>query len=168
VSSILDLSRIESKEVVLNKSSRDINSLVKEVIKKYEFNAKSKNIQLKAELEPLFSIKLDVDLMRQVIGNLVENAIKYSPEDSEVTIASKEAEGRIQVAIKDNGPGIPKDEIDNIFLKFYRSKSAKASPIKGTGLGLYLAKYFVELHQGTLKVESQPEQGSLFVVELPV
>ncbi|MCC6278357.1 MAG: CHASE2 domain-containing protein [Oligoflexia bacterium] len=168
VGSILDLSRIESKEVKLNKSSRDINSIVKEVIKKYEFNAKSKNIKIKSELEPLFSIKFDVDLMRQVIGNLVENAIKYTPENSEIVVATKESGGNIQVAVRDQGPGIAQDEVDNIFLKFYRGKTAKASPIKGTGLGLYLAKYFVELHQGKISVNSKPNEGSTFTVELPV
>jgi len=168
IGSILDLTRIESKEVKLQKSSRDVNSILEEVIKKYEFNARAKKIALRPELDPLFSVKMDVDLIRQVFSNLIDNAIKYSPADSEITISSKEEEGKIRVAVTDRGPGIPKDEVDNIFQKFYRSKAAKASPIKGSGLGLYLAKYFVELHGGAISVESEPQRGSTFTVQLPV
>ena len=168
ITSILDLTRIESKEVKLQKSSRDINSVLKEVIKKYEFNAKQKNIKFEPTLDPLFSVKVDVDLIRQVFSNLVENAIKYAPSESVVGISSKEEGGKIRVSVRDNGPGIPKEEIDNIFLKFYRSKEAKASPIKGSGLGLYLAKYFVELHGGEIFVDSSPQKGSTFTVQLPV
>jgi signal transduction histidine kinase len=169
IGSVLDLSRIESKEVKLQKTSRDINSVLKEVIKKYEFNAQLKNIKLIPHLEPMFSVKVDADLIRQVFSNLIENSIKYSPENSEVKISSKEENDRISVSISDSGPGIPQDEVDNIFLKFYRSKAAKASPIKGSGLGLYLAKYFVDLHDGQLFVESAPHQkGATFTVQLPV
>jgi signal transduction histidine kinase len=168
IGSILDLSRIESKEVKLQKSSRDINSVLKEVTKKYEFNARQKNITITSQLDPLFSVKVDVDLIKQVFGNLVENAIKYSPENSVVVVSSKEEDGKIRVSVIDNGPGIPQDEVDNIFMKFYRSKAAKASPIKGSGLGLYLARYFVELHGGNIMVESAPQKGSTFTVQLPV
>jgi len=168
ISSILDLSRIESKEVKLQKTSKDINSLLKEIIKKYQFAARAKNISLKANLEPLFSASIDVDLMRQVLANLVENAIKYSPENTIVTVSSAEQDGKIQVSVQDQGPGIPQDELENIFLKFYRSKSAKASPIKGSGLGLYLAKYFVDLHGGQISVQSAPSEGSTFSIHLPV
>jgi len=168
IGSILDLSRIESKEVKLQKSSRDINTVLKEVIKKYEFNARAKNIKIKADLDPLFSVKVDVDLIRQVFSNLVENALKYSPENSTVVISSREENTNICVSVTDAGPGIPQDEVDNIFLKFYRSKAAKASPIKGSGLGLYLAKYFIELHEGKIIVDSKPTKGSTFTVQLPL
>jgi signal transduction histidine kinase len=172
IGSILDLSRIESKEVKLQKTSRDVNSILKEVIAKYQFNANEKNITLVPKLDPLFSLKMDVDLIRQVFSNLIENAIKYSPPNTNVIISSKEEGDQIKVAVTDSGPGIPQDEVDNIFLKFYRSKSAKASPIKGSGLGLYLAKYFVELHGGEINVQTPsnggPPNGSTFVVQLPV
>jgi signal transduction histidine kinase len=168
IGSILDLSRIESKEVKLKKTSKDINSVLSEVIKKYEYNARMKNIKISALLEPLFSVKVDVDLIRQVFSNLVENAIKYSPDGSEVLVSSKEIKAEIVISVSDHGPGIAQDEVDNIFLKFYRSKAAKASPVKGSGLGLYLSKYFVELHEGKLSVETSPSKGSVFTVHLPL
>ncbi len=168
VSSILNLGRIESKELKLHVQSRDPNSLLTEVIDKLDYLARSKHISVKAELEPLFSLKMDVDLMRQVFSNLIENAIKYSPENSAILITSEESEGRILIQVSDQGLGIPEDELPHVFTKFYRSKNAKNSSIKGSGLGLYLANYFVELHKGSISVDSQPGEGSTFTVELPV
>ncbi len=168
VSSILNLGRIESKALKLHLQSRDPNTLLQEAVAKLEYLAKSKNISIKAELEPLFSLKMDVDLMRQVFSNLVENAIKYSPENSSILITTEEQEGRIVIQVADQGMGIPEDELPHVFTKFYRSKNAKSSPIKGSGLGLYLAKYFVELHKGSISVESEFGRGSTFTVELPM
>lgn len=168
VSSILNLGRIESKELKLHMQSRDPNTLLTEVIEKLDYLARSKHISVKAELETLFSLRMDVDLMRQVFSNLIENAIKYSPENSSILITSEERDGRIMIQVSDQGLGIPEDELPHVFTKFYRSKNAKNSAVKGSGLGLYLAKYFVELHSGSLFVDSQPGEGSTFTVELPV
>ncbi len=168
ISSILDLGRIESEEVKLHLQSKDVNSLLEEVLKKYEFQAQQKNIEFIKEFEPLFSSKIDVDLMRQVFSNLIENAIKYSPEGSKVLISTEEHEGQIVVQVADQGIGIPSNEVSNVFMKFYRSKEVKNTPIKGSGLGLFLAKYFVELHKGKISVESVPQQGSTFTVSLPM
>jgi signal transduction histidine kinase len=140
---------------------------VKDVISKLEYLARSKNIEIRAELEPLFSIKIDVDLMRQVFQNLIENGIKYSPEGTSILVTSEERDGLIVVQVADQGPGIPEDELPHIFMKFYRSRNAKGSSIKGSGLGLYLAKYFVELHKGRVLVDSTLGQGTTFTVELP-
>jgi signal transduction histidine kinase len=106
--------------------------------------------------------------MRQVFSNLVENAIKYSPEDTKILVSSEETTSKVIVQVADQGSGIPADELPNIFMKFFRSKNAKSSPIKGSGLGLYLAKYFTELHKGRIFVESSHGNGSTFTVELPV
>ena len=168
ISSVLNLTRIESKELKLHLQSKDINQLLEDTVRKFQFLAKSKNIEMVLELEPIFSTKVDVDLMKQVLGNLIENGIKYSPEGSKILITTEERDNQIVIQVADQGFGIPKDELSNVFMKFYRSKNAKSSPIKGSGLGLYLAKYFVELHQGKISVESVPNQGSTFTVELPM
>lgn len=168
VSSILNLGRIESKRLELHLKSRDPNSLLKEAIEKLDHLARSKNIKIVQEFEPLFSVKMDVDLIRQVFSNLIENAIKYSPENSSVLVTTEEGDGRIVIQVADQGIGISEDEIAHVFQKFYRSKAVKTSPTKGSGLGLYLAKYFVELHSGTISVDSRPGVGSTFTVELPM
>ncbi len=167
VSSILNLGRIESKELKLHLQSKDPNQLLKEIIGKYEYLANSKKIEISTELEPMFSLKMDVDLMRQVFSNLIENAIKYSPENTRILVSTEEDHGHIVVQVADQGIGIPDDESGQIFSKFFRSKNAKSSDIKGSGLGLYLAKYFVELHKGQISVDSALGQGTTFTVVLP-
>lgn len=168
INAILNYGKIESQGVELHMQSRDVNSLLKDVIHKHEFLAKVKRIPIQFESEPLFPIQVDPELMKQVFSNLIENAIKYSPEESQVRVRSEEKDGMVVIRVEDSGPGIPEDEVNNIFMKFFRSKNAKSSPIKGSGLGLYLAKYFTELHQGRLFVESTYGKGSTFTVELPL
>jgi signal transduction histidine kinase len=168
INSILNYARIESQGVVLHRQARDLNQLLEEVIRRHEFLAKLKGMKINRDLEPLFSVAVDPDLMRQVFSNLLENAIKYSPEQSAVTIKSREIEGSIQIEFADQGQGIQEDELAHVFMKFFRSKNAKASPIKGSGLGLYLTKYFVELHGGQVIVTSALGKGSTFTVQLPL
>lgn len=168
INAILNYGKIESQGVQLHLQSKDINNLLQEVIRKHEFLAKVKRIQIVSELEPMFPVPVDADLMKQVFSNLVENAIKYSPEDTKIMVSSEETSTKVVVQVADQGPGIPSDELQNIFMKFFRSKNAKSSPIKGSGLGLYLAKYFTELHRGRIFVESSHGNGSTFTVELPI
>jgi signal transduction histidine kinase len=168
ISTILQYAKIESQGVQLHWQSKDINQLLLEVVKKNEFLAKVKHIHLVTELEPLFSIQVDPELIKQVFSNLIENAIKYSPENSKVLISSEEVDGKVIVQVADQGGGIAAEDVPHVFMKFFRSREAKASPVKGSGLGLYLAKYFVELHKGQINVESTPSQGSTFTVELPI
>ncbi|MGZ3775432.1 MAG: ATP-binding protein [Pseudobdellovibrionaceae bacterium] len=168
INAILNYGKIESQGVQLNLKSKDVNNLLQEVIRKHEFLAKVKRIQIVSELEPMFPIPVDSDLMKQVFSNLIENAIKYSPEDTKIMVSSEETPSKVVIQVADQGPGIPNDELPNIFMKFFRSKNAKSSPIKGSGLGLYLAKYFTELHRGHIFVESTYGNGSTFTVELPI
>ncbi|MEY4615683.1 MAG: hypothetical protein RJB66_643 [Pseudomonadota bacterium] len=168
ISSILNFSRIESEGVQLNLKSKDINALIEEVLQKTDYLAKEKKIKIVKELEPLFSLRLDADLIRQVLLNLIENAIKYSPNDSKIKIRTEEKDNRVLIQVSDQGIGIPDDEMPRLFMKFFRSRKAKNSPVKGSGLGLYLSKYFVELHKGKISAISAENKGSTFTIELPV
>lgn len=167
-SSILNLGRIEAKDIKLQLKSKDVNALLSETMQKCDYLARLKNIQIVTEFEPMFSVKMDEDLMRQVFTNLLENAIKYSPENSRVLVSTEEIDGVVRVQVADQGIGIPRDELPNLFSKFYRARSAVHSDVKGSGLGLYLSRYFVDLHKGKIIVESEPERGSTFTVELPM
>lgn len=166
ISSILDLTKIESSNFGLNKVSKDVNSLIEAVVKDLSFSAGQKEILIKKELAPLYPIQIDSTLITRVISNLVENAIKYSGNGSFVHIKTWDDDKWVYIEITDNGAGIPPEEISNIFEKFYRIKNDANHSIKGTGLGLYLVKYFVELHGGTISVESTLGKETKFLVKL--
>lgn len=166
ISSILDLTKIESSNFGLNKTSKDINSLIEIVVKDLAFSAGQKDVQIKKDLSPLYPIQIDATLITRVVSNLVENAIKYSGPGSVVQIKTWDDELWVYVEITDNGAGIPPEELRNIFDKFYRIKNDANHSIKGTGLGLYLVKYFVELHGGTISVESIFGKETKFLVKL--
>jgi signal transduction histidine kinase len=167
INAILQYGRIESQGLELNLQSKDINQLLKEVIKKHDFLSKVKKIKIEYTFETLFPITIDPDLMRQVFSNLLENAIKYSPEESIVIVTTKEVDNQLLIEFKDHGIGIPAEDLPNIFMKFFRSHNVKTSTIKGSGLGLYLANYFTVLHNGKLTVISDSSNGSTFTVVLP-
>jgi hypothetical protein len=166
ISSILDLTKIESSNFGLNLASKDINSIIETVVKELNFGANQKQVQIKKELAPLYPIEIDANLMTRVISNLVENSVKYSGKGSIVQINTWDDNLWVYIEIKDNGVGIPTDELSNIFEKFYRIKNDANHSIKGTGLGLYLVKYFVELHGGTISVESIKDKETKFLVKL--
>lgn len=166
ISSILDLTKIESSNFGLNKASKDVNLIVESVIKDVNFSANQKNVQVIKQLSPLYPIEIDANLMTRVISNLVENSVKYSGPGSIVEVTTWDDEKWVFIEIKDNGVGIPAEELSNIFEKFYRIKNDANHSIKGTGLGLYLVKYFVELHGGTISVDSIAGQETKFLVKL--
>jgi two-component system phosphate regulon sensor histidine kinase PhoR len=171
ITSILNLSKIESQKVILNKKSNDINVLIQQSLKRLAPLAQQRGIQIEAQLEPLFSVECDEDLMKQVISNLVDNAIKYSPPQSRIIVQSQDENTAVRVSVRDFGPGISKDLLPQMFRKFSRLTSQNPSEsIKGSGLGLYLSKYFIELHGGSIRVESGtggPDIGTTFSFTLP-
>lgn len=166
ITSILDLTKIESQNLTLRKSSKDINTIIEAIVQKLKFEAGNSEVSLITELAPLYPISIDVELMNRVISNLVENAIKYSGKGSKVNIKTYDDEKWVWVEIKDNGIGISEQDLAHVFDKFYRVKNDSTYKIKGTGLGLYLVKYFIELHQGEITCTSKLGQGTTFTIKL--
>lgn len=166
ITSILDLTKIESRNLTLNLVSKDINLLIEEVVGQLSFQAKFKEIDVSMDLAPMYPIEMDLTLIKRVLSNLVENAIKYSGNGTKVSVKSWDDEKWVYVEVNDTGPGIPESEIEYIFEKFYRVKNDASHSIKGTGLGLYLVKYFVELHGGSISVDSELNKGTTFLVKL--
>jgi signal transduction histidine kinase len=166
ITSILDLTKIESRNLDLSLVSRDINTVIESTVEGLRYEAASKNVEVEMELSPLYPIEFDQNLMKRVLSNLVENAIKYSGENTAVKVKTWDDEKWVYVEIQDNGVGIPPDDLEHIFDKFYRVKNDASHSIKGTGLGLYLVKYFVELHGGTIIADSTLGQGTKFTVKL--
>ena len=168
ITSILELNKVESKTVHLNKESKDVNQLIERSVENFQTIAKTAGIAIKMNLEPLFPIRVDASLVSKVINNLIDNAIKYSLSGSEVLIESRENGNWVEVSVKDQGIGMSEDEAKNLFTRFYRAKNDTTTKIAGTGLGLYLTKYFVEAHSGRVEVETEKEKGSIFRILLPI
>ena len=166
ITSILDLTKIESRNLTLNMVNKDINNTIEMVVNNLRFEASNTNVRVEKELGPLYPIQFDPNLMNRVLSNLIENAIKYSGEGSAVKVTTWDDEKWVYIEIADNGVGIPAGDIENIFEKFYRVKNDASHSIKGTGLGLYLVKYFVELHGGEISVSSELGQGTKFQIKL--
>jgi signal transduction histidine kinase len=168
ISKILNLTKVESNEIKLNKKSKDINKILEQCVQKLEFQAKTKDIGVQLELDPLFPIQVDASLIIQVFTNIIDNAIKYSPAGSHVTIRSKEVSDFVEITIEDTGGGLDEQEVQQLFTKFFRGNRIPGDEIKGSGLGLYLSKYFIELHHGRVEASSHKGMGSRFTIQLPI
>ncbi|MGZ3692790.1 MAG: ATP-binding protein [Bdellovibrionota bacterium] len=168
ISKILNLTKVESNNLKLNKRTRDVNKLIEKCVEKLSFQAQAKGVAIDMQLDTLFPIPLDSALLIQVFTNIIDNAIKYSPEGSKVSIRSREVGDKVEITIEDNGPGLDAEEQEQLFTKFYRGKSHPGDQSKGSGLGLYLSKYFIELHDGTVEAISEQGQGSKFSIHLPI
>ncbi len=168
ISSILELTKIQSNQLQISLESKDLNDLIERSVQGFRAQSAVKQIKLVTELEPLFPIKLDPSLISKVINNLIDNALKYSAPSSTVTIRSLEKNGCVEIHVQDQGQGLSEQERANLFTKFYRAKNDATQRVTGTGLGLYLTKFFVEAHKGAVGVESTPGNGSTFWIRIPI
>lgn len=164
VKNILKISQIEANRLAIKKQPCDINELIKSTFSNLQPLASEKNITLIHNLEPLFSINCDKDLVQQIILNLVENAIKYSPDNTEVKVTSSEENDYVIITVSDQGKGIKEADQELIWKKFSRLDERA----EGTGLGLYLVKYFVEAHDGAVFVTSNENQGTKIGFKIPL
>lgn len=168
VNSILELSRIDNQGVRVQLQSKDINQLLEQVILKLRFVAQSKKIQIITDFEPLFAIKIDIELISKVLSNLIDNAIKYSAEGTTVHVTTREVGQFVEIKVRDQGIGMSESDLAHLFGRFYRIKNEATQKIKGSGLGLYLSKYFIEAHRGEITVTSEINSGTEFTVLLPL
>jgi len=167
IQSILQLSKLESNSVQLRKEATDLNEVVNKVVEQINTLAADKRQELHVDLEPMFSIEVDSVMIQEVVLNLVENAVKYTPNDGRIEVKTQEVDDRVIFTVKDSGPGIPLKDREHIFEKFFRGQ-AEQSQVKGTGLGLFLVKYFVELHGGEVFLDSDLGKGTRVGFTLPL
>jgi signal transduction histidine kinase len=165
VGDVLDTSRIESGSFSYSFSDVDVGELVRESAAAAERAQDEVNV-LAQVATPLPTIRGDRERLRQVLTNLIDNAVKYSPAGAEVEVDTFAHNGLIHVEVRDRGPGVAAENQALIFEKFGRVSGEHAKP--GTGLGLFIARTIAEAHGGSLEVRSAPEQGATFTVALPV
>lgn len=175
VNTLLDLAKIESGELKINKQWTSLESIILQTCQSLYSLIKQKNINIENVQIINLEVHIDAELIQQVLYNLLSNAIKYSPQNSTIVIQQKIIINSIEINIKDEGPGVPKADKHKIFESFRQSIKPKDHLVKGSGLGLSIAKSIIEQHNGEIGIQDNDEvetqdkatQGSVFFFRLP-
>lgn len=171
ITNLLDLSKMDSDQIVLNIEFIDLKRVVDHIVDRLEFTQKEigtkYNIQREYTTNEVF-VEIDQDRMIQVIDNLLNNAIKYSPDGGSITVKIVDSHDKVYLSVTDEGLGISKADAEHLFERFYRVDKARSREQGGSGLGLAISKEVVEMHDGRIWVDSVEQQGSTFTIELPL
>lgn len=165
ISELLDVSKIQNDKLDLHITLFDLSVLLKEIVANMQDIAPDHQIILKPA-ETVLEIKADRSKIKQVLINMLNNAIKYSPDAGDIIVETSVKENGIIIKVKDNGIGISEHDIDKVFNRFFRSGGV-ASTFPGVGIGLYISAEIIRHHGGKMWVESGPDKGSIFYIEIP-
>lgn len=165
---LLDLARLDSGIADLKHDSLDMNALVNSLVERFTPQARAAGVTLEVDLAPLPAIAGDGDRLAQVLNNLVDNALKFTPAGGRILLRTLALDDGIEIHAQDSGAGIPSESLPHIFERFYQADPARQGGKKhGAGLGLAIAREIVAAHGGKISVRSTPGQGSVFMVRLP-
>jgi two-component system sensor histidine kinase VicK len=169
VRDLLQLSNIDYKKTTWNKNEISINNMIKDIIQKLDLLIKEKEHEIILNIpENLPNILADKDGIEQVILNIISNAIKYTENNGRIQIMANADDKELTLSVKDNGIGIPKEDQERIFERFYRVEKGRSREMGGTGLGLSIAKEIVEAHNGHIYLESAFKEGTEIIIQLPL
>ncbi|MGD0115184.1 MAG: ATP-binding protein [Dehalococcoidia bacterium] len=167
VTELLELSRLESGQAPLARDPVDVQRMLEQAVERMRPQADRKSLDLTLNVAPnVPSIIGDAQRLEQTLVNLIDNAIKFTPEGGSVRVSAKSVDGAVQVDVEDTGDGISAEKLPRIFERFYKVDRARGD--RGTGLGLAVVKHTVEAHGGTIRVRSQEGHGSTFTIVLPL
>ncbi|MBT3363189.1 MAG: HAMP domain-containing protein [Chloroflexi bacterium] len=168
VDDLQELSLAEAGELKLVLQQEDISGLITQAANAVQTQAESKSIAISVNLpDPIYLVSIDRQRINQVLGNLIKNAIRHTPQNGNILVSAKQQDGMINISVADNGEGIAPQELPNIFERFYRVDKSRTRATGGSGIGLTVAKKLVEAHGGTIWVTSTQGQGSTFTFSLP-
>jgi len=168
VENILRFSDAGRSRDELSLQKQDLEPLVRSVVQEFQVIADAKESQLETSLEPGVIATVDTDAIRQVLLNLLDNAVKYGPQGQSISIKLNQENGGAVISISDEGPGIPASERERIWAGYYRLDRERDSAIAGTGIGLAVVGELVSRHGGTVSVVDSDRSGAMFVIELPL
>ncbi len=168
INDLLSLVKMDKAVTKMNVKEQDINALLETVLKRFRPIARKSNVELILECIRPVTAEVDEVKFNLTISNLVDNAIKYNRENGRVIVTLDADYQNFTVEIKDNGIGMPEDSLEHIYERFYRVDKSHSREIGGTGLGLAITRNAVLLHRGTIKVESVENEGTTFVVKIPL
>ena len=166
---LLDIARADAGRLALRREPTEVASLIDEVVRTMRAQTDSAGQTLSERLEPgLPLVDVEPGRIRQILMNLLTNAHEYSPERASVEVSARLTGTDVEIAVSDNGPGIPETQLEHIFDRFVRGDAGLTQRVGGTGLGLAISKSLVELHGGTIRAQSTVGRGSTFSFRLPV
>ena len=168
IDDLLLLSRLDSGRVQLNRELVSLRTAAQEALNDAALLARARGATLENEVDKAVIADVDPERLRQVLANLIDNAIKYGRAHGHVTVTGRRRNGaRVEITVRDDGPGIPPEHTTRIFERFYRVDKARSREQGGTGLGLAIVKNVVQAHGGEVRVESAPGKGTEFFITLP-
>jgi two-component system phosphate regulon sensor histidine kinase PhoR len=169
VEDLLELSRIEAKELTLTLAPTAVGPALAHTVELFDLAARRRNTRLVCEIaRELPPVSVDRHALEHVLSNLIDNAIKYSPEGATVTVRAQRREDRVRLSVADTGMGIDARHLPRLFERFYRIDAGRSRPLGGTGLGLAIVKHLAEAMDARVSVESAIGQGTVFHVDLRV
>ncbi len=170
IEDLLTISQLEDGRVVMNRQWTDLRPLASRVLEDFSSRAAAREITLLNEIPDTLALRADIDRLHQVLVNVVDNAIKYGRTGGRVSLTARVTPSgdRVEIAVSDDGPGIPQDSLTRIFERFYRVDTARSREQGGTGLGLSIVKHIIQAHGGDVSAESQPGRGTTFRLTLPL
>lgn len=168
VNDLLALARWDAGTVAVHKSKTDLHRMIGNILERFQFQITGKNLTVHTSLEGPAFLKVDGEKMSQVFINLIDNAIKFSPDGTEIGIRTQREDDSVAITIQDSGPGILPEDQKRIFERFFQvDKARRGGAGRGVGLGLAIARQITRAHGGDIQITSQPGSGSAFVVKLP-
>ena len=169
VNDLRTLSLADAGELSIHPQIIEPERLIQEVASLFQVETRRKDIALDVDIAPpLSTLEVDPGRMTQVLTNIVDNAVRHTPEGGRITLGARQTGGNVELSVQDSGPGVPPGMLDRIFERFYRTDSSRQREGDGgSGLGLAIAKSIVQAHGGQLSAESEPEKGLRIVISLP-
>lgn len=167
VDDLSELNRIESGELILQTRTTDLRALLGDVAEDFREAAAARGVRLDVEGNAVSS-EVDPERIQQIVSNLVDNAVKFTPPGSTVRLAVRPVHEGVEIAVSDEGEGIPEGERERVFNRFYRVDKSRSQAVPGTGLGLAIAKHLTALHGGRIAIDSASLRGTTFRVLLPL
>jgi signal transduction histidine kinase len=167
VEDLRTLSLADAGELSINVQTIEPGRLLQEVASTYQVQVQKKNIKLDVDItSPLPTLEVDPGRMTQVLTNILDNAIRHTPENGHITLAAKHVNDRVELSIQDSGPGLSPEDAEQIFERFYRADASRQREDGGSGLGLAIAKSIVQAHNGQLSAESESGKGLKVIITL--
>ncbi len=167
VGQMLTLARADADQAPLSQADVDLNQLTADTARQMRLLAEPRNTTIDLQMDGPITVKGDPTRLRELLTILLDNAVKYSDPGAAVQVRLQPLPGKAQIKVSDNGPGIPAEAMPHIFDRFYRVDKARSREMGGAGLGLAIAKWIVDSHDGTIRVDSAPAAGTTVTVELP-